>query len=470
MKMGGENTIIGRGLLPSYPVASAREHLSGQTGRVMFRTRPVVKRYHPAELLCERTGTLSGRDPDIIVMRRHHGVLIIEVKDWDFSSYIVDEKKRWRLKSNGSTIKSPVNQVIQYKENMFNLHIEHLLEYKIKDFRYWKVVSTAVYFHCETSNSINDLLISPFKQDHKYINFLKHNIAFIGQDDLNYDDFHDILLKSYLTGNPSILFHDNLYRSFLRYFKTVLHTKEDGVPIHYSAKQKELITSYPRHQRIKGVVGSGKTTVLAARAVSAHKRTSDKILILTFNMTLKNYIHDKISKVREDFIWGSFYITNYHNFIKAEMNNLGIQIEIPPEFEQFSETQKSEYFESNYFSNVNLFRDYHRKSRKYKVILIDEIQDYKRAWMDVIRDCFLEEDGEYVVFGDEKQNIYGNELENKDIKTNIIGAPSRLKDWFRPSPSVHKVIERFQEQLFEAKYEKDDFKINCNLTSKIEVV
>jgi hypothetical protein len=402
---------------------------------------------------------LNGDRPDIIVMRRHYGVLIIEVKDWNFSSYIVDEKKRWKLKSTGSTIKSPVDQVIQYKENMFNLHIEHLLENKIKDFRYWKIVSTAVYFHCETSNTIDDLLISPFEEDYKYLNFLKHNITFLGRDDLNSDDFNDFLLKSYLAGNQqSILFNDSLYKSFLRYLTPVLHTKEDGVPIHYSAKQKELITSCPRHQRIKGVVGSGKTTVLAARAVSAHKRTNDKVLILTFNMTLKNYIHDKMSKVREDFTWNSFYITNYHNFIKAEMNNLGIQIEIPHEFEKFSDSKKSEYFESNYFSNVNLFKDYQRKSRKYKVILIDEIQDYKRAWMDVIKDCFLEEDGEYVVFGDEKQNIYGNELENMDIKTNVVGAPSKLKDWFRPSPSIHRVIENFQEQLFEAKYEKDDFK------------
>jgi superfamily I DNA and RNA helicase len=176
-----------------------------------------------------------------------------------------------------------------------------------------------------------------------------------------------------------------------------------------------LIASKPRDQRIKGVVGSGKTTVMAARAVSSHLRTNDKALLLTYNITLKNYIHDKISKVREDFTWDNFYINNYHNFLTAEMNNLGIQITVPEGFNTWTQDEKSNFFEKEYYSNLKLFEERKSEIQRYKTILIDEIQDYKRPWMDIIKSCFLEPGGEYVLFGDEKQNIYDNELET--VKT-----------------------------------------------------
>ena len=74
----------------------------------------------------------------------------------------------------------------------------------------------------------------------------------------------------------------------------------------YSQEQQRIIYSQNKAQKIKGVVGSGKTTTLVARAVEAYKRIlkendNPKILILTFNITLKNYIHDKLNQVPEEF-------------------------------------------------------------------------------------------------------------------------------------------------------------------------
>lgn len=66
----------------------------------------------------------------------------------------------------------------------------------------------------------------------------------------------------------------------------------------YTTKQKRLIISSPKKQKVQGVAGSGKSLVLAARAVNALERTKGRILILTFNITLINYLHDRISDVR----------------------------------------------------------------------------------------------------------------------------------------------------------------------------
>lgn len=402
---------------------------------------------------------LNGDKPDIILMRKGYGVMIIEVKDWDLSNFYLDKAKKWKLKFTNAFIKSPIDQVLRYKDNLYNLHIENLLEKKIKNYKYWSLVSCAIYFHKADSSEIENLLVTPFKDDKKYSNFLKWNIDLLGYDNLNIDKISSVFKNRYIISNfSSQLFDSSLYDSFKRYFKPTFHSKDDGIAINFTEQQMRLSQSSANvEQRVKGVVGSGKTTVMAARAVNAHKRHNDKVLILCYNITLKNYIHDKINRVREDFTWDNFYINNYHNFLAAEMNNCGIEIKIPKNFEVYSPKQKSSFFENSYYSNKELFNGHEENITKYKTILIDEIQDYHRPWMDLIKENFLADDGEYIILGDEKQNIYDNELEEKDLKTNVKGKPNTLKDSFRSVKKIKDLAIKFQQQNFTSKYEIDNF-------------
>ncbi|MFV0157114.1 AAA family ATPase [Empedobacter falsenii] len=401
---------------------------------------------------------LNGDRPDIIIMKQGQGLLIIEVKDYNLNAYKLDEKKNWKVKNYDQKIKSPISQVLQYKDNLFNLHIEKLLQLKISDIKNFNTVKCAIYFHNARHKEIEDFLITPFNHDKKYLDFLKYNISLIGNDDLNSSSFNKILRDCYLISkNPSYYFTDEIYTSIKRFLNPPFHFKDQVKHnLIYSERQKEIIYagSYKKEQRIKGVVGSGKTTILAARAVQAVKRNNDNVLILTYNITLKNYIKDKISFVKEDFDWRNFYISNYHLFIKTELNNIGISIIVPDGFDEYSEEQKEDYFESNYYSNINLFKENHTKLRKYKAIFIDEIQDYKRPWMDILKNYFLEKDGEYVLFGDVKQNIYNNKTENKDISTNVRGV-IELKRSYRSDFKIQDLTINFQNEFFKDKYEID---------------
>lgn len=403
---------------------------------------------------------MNGDRPDIVIMRKGYGVMIVEVKDYKLNSYELDERKNWKVKNQSFTIKSPINQSLKYKDNLFELHIDNLLEKKIKDIRSFNIVSCAIYFHNSVQNEIEDFLIKPFKNDRRYQDFLKYNIDFIGRDNLNELDFNKLLRKRYLKADKvSFLFADDIYQSFKRFLKPPVHLREQGVDFNYSPKQRELIYEHnKKQQRIKGVVGSGKTTVLAARAVQAYKRTKGKVLILTYNITLKNYIHDKISEVREEFPWDAFVISNYHLFITTELNNLGIPIEIPSDFENFSEEKKDAFFENSYYSNIALFKKQKSNIHKYDVILIDEIQDYKRPWMEILKDCFLADNGEYVLFGDVKQNIYNNQIIGKDVATNVIGV-TELKRCFRSDFKIKDLAVQYQKDIFRDKYEVDTFNL-----------
>ena len=235
---------------------------------------------------------LNGDRPDVLIMREGNGVLVIEVKDWNLDNFTLNEKKKWVYTPNGSVVKSPIDQVLKYKNNLFDLHVDQLLQKKIFDVRHFNIVACAIYFHCASQNMVENLLINPFKSDNKYQAFLKYNIDLLGKDSLDEENFVKILEKHYMVpSRPSFFFTSDIYRNFKRLLTPTIHQRSEGKPYTYSPKQKDIIHTQTLEQRVKGVFGSGKTTVLAARAVQAYKRALNwtnypRVLILTFNITL----------------------------------------------------------------------------------------------------------------------------------------------------------------------------------------
>ena len=405
---------------------------------------------------------LNGDRPDVIIMREGNGVMVIEVKDWNLDNFALNEKKKWVYTHNNSIVKSPIDQVLKYKNNLYDLHVDKLLEKKINDIRHFRIVTCSVYFHCATQSKVESLLVNPYKEDRKYQDFLKFNIDLLGRDGLEEARFNEILQRRYLSKDKhSFLFTGDLYENFKRILWPSVHMKAQGVPYNYSPKQRDIIYSPTLEQRIKGVFGSGKTTVLAARAVQAYKRAlarnnTPRILILTYNITLKNFIHDKLMRVDETFPLESFIIINYHQFINAELNNLNIDVVVP---ENYPKEKVGEYLEQNYYSNISLFEENKAGIVKYDAVLIDEIQDYHRPWMEIIKNYFRDPQGDYVLFGDVKQNIYGQPTSQKDVVTNVRGV-NELKYCFRSDFKVRDLAQSFQSAIFRDKYDIDDFSEN----------
>ena len=413
---------------------------------------------------------LNGDRPDFIIMRKGYGVMIIEVKDWNLENFKLNENKKWIYSPNGSFVKSPIDQVLKYKNNLFDLHVDKLLEKKINNFRHFRIVSCAVYFHCASQKKIEDLLVTPYKEERKYQDFLKYNIDLIGKDGLYEDRFSTILQRRHLAKcQSSYLFTNDLYENFKRILSPTIHMKS-GIPYNYSKKQKEIIYGKQENgvikvqleQRVRGVFGSGKTTVLAARAVQAYKRAlsrnnNPRILILTYNITLKNFIHDKLMRVDETFPIENFIVINYHQFINAELNNLNVDMEIP---DGYPSDEVGEYLEQYYYSNISLFEAHKTEIVKYDAVLIDEIQDYHRKWMEIIKNYFRDPKGDYVLFGDVKQNIYGQPTFQKDVVTNVQGGVKEFRECFRSELKIKDLAHLFQENIFGEKYNIDNFTDN----------
>ena len=433
----------------------------------------------------------NGDRPDIVLMSPKGGIIIVEVKDWNLDLYSVDAKNKWvvNLRSRQQSVKSPFAQVFAYKKNFFDIHVNGLLEKSLKNDAFFKMIKTYVYFHHGDKVTIEGLYQAhldrlrnesrenedAFKR--KQIDFDRYERRREGISHAKHKFERDISLSLYKTNLTKIsfpitakesAFDESIYNEFKRLLDPPYHYASEGKPPNYTDKQSRLIQSIPgARTKICGLAGSGKTIVLAGRAVNAHKRHGGRVLILTFNITLRSYIHDKISAVREDFPWSAFDINNYHRFITAALNNSDAPIELPEELQYDGSNremarkvalQRNQYFEENYYSNLKVFEGAEIKT-KYETILIDEVQDYKPEWIKIIRSYFLEEGGEMILFGDEKQNIYKRALD-EERRSKVVegfGKWVQLTKSFRyaaESPII-PLIESFQKSFLLQNYEVD---------------
>lgn len=444
----------------------------------------------------------NGDRPDIVLISPKSGVIIIEVKDWNLDLYSVDEKNKWsvNLASGRQSIKSPFAQVFAYKKNFFDIHVNGLLEKNLKNDAFFKMINTYVYFHHGSKSAIDLLYESntnrlrdeareneeSFKRTEIEFNCYERRREGINRAKQKFErdmslSIHKANLKKikFPIAAKESVFDDSVYNEFKRLLNPPYHYASEGKPPNYTEKQRRLIQSASKARvKICGLAGSGKTVVLAGRAVNAHKRHGGRVLILTFNITLGSYIHDRISAVREDFSWSAFDINNYHRFITIALNNADIPIEAPEHLRydgtnrhmaQKISLQREQYFEDTYYSNTRVFEGA-EVNTKYDTILIDEIQDYKPEWIKIIRSYFLEENGEMLLFGDEKQNIYKRALD-EERRSKVVegfGRWEKLTKSFRyaaESPII-PLVESFQKTFLLQNYEVDsDESFQLSLTN-----
>lgn len=468
-----------------------------QTEGESFLLNELMKQFSDQEVEIYFRPFLNGDRPDIILMKKNVGVTIIEVKDRNLSKYEVDIDNKWHEKNSDRNIKSPFQQIFTYKENLFSLHINGLLEEKINNDYFYGRIQVFVYFHKASRDALKGFYANA--KNH-YVN-LTQNLSknrptnsFEAQKFNNEVDFikrkksqferdlrlaivSDTINKITLPPEDETgLFSESIYKEFQRYLQPPFHTLNEGKEITYTLTQQKYIESRPVHEKIRGVAGSGKTALMAKRAVDAHIRHGERVLILTYNLTLKSYIHDKISDVLENFKWDNFYIINYHEFFKQIANYVGIDIQlsdgVKKQLEKIFDPRerdriKEAYFEKMFYSNLSIFDEYADELDKYQSIFIDEIQDYKPEWIKLIRKYFTNDNSELVLFGDEKQNIYKRSLdvEKKFTTPQGFGEWKKLKQSIRQQENGNRVLnllKKFQKAFFSSKYELDEYETGRN--------
>lgn len=400
---------------------------------------------------------INGAKPDFIILRPNVGIMIVSVFEEDLSICQLDSNLR-QVRINRHNAEP---QIIESPYNLLETSQSLILE-SIKEF------SEAVVENSRNLGLVKKVLIcSKGSRQECIASFGDANyVTILGSDFLSNPSVAQRLFNETQFYYRTEYFNDIVVNRLKRTISPQWHTFSEGEHITLSSPQKRLSQSREgARQKISGVAGSGKTQVLATRAVNAQIRTGGDILILTFNIALVNYMKMRIGKIRADFPWDKIHIDHYHRFFRRHANQHRLHLAM------------NSYDSEDFFSSINddeLF--------KYDAIFIDEVQDFQSSWLHIIYRHFLKPGGEFVVFGDPKQDIYHR---GKDAQGNVLLGiiPGRWNQELSTghrftNPSLANLATDFQHEFFEptngisrislANSPNNEFKFNLLCYTNIE--
>ena len=322
--------------------------------------------------------------PDIVLASSNKGIYVINICN------------------EISQLREANNKVDAIKKNIYDLHLKSIKIDSVTSHRLFYVIKTCLFFPNNNKEEYEEELNS----------LIKDNEESEENNQNSYDikkEFNSLIplfpsddIANIIEKNTSKSFKYEYYDELIKIIIGHWHSYSEGdLNIHLSDRQKAIVNSDNKRIRIKGVAGCGKTQVVANRAVEQQLKTGEKVLIITFNISLIQYIKMRINQVPADFCTNKFEITNYHQFFKsmAKMYIPSAQRRIP----------------ITAYDSTNYFEGYKKIITKYKSIIIDEVQDFKTEWLTTLIKYFLDDDGYMTVFGDGEQNIYDRIIE-KDTK------------------------------------------------------
>ena len=221
------------------------------------------------------------------------------------------------------------------------------------------------------------------------------------------------------------------------------------------SRQLDLVNrESPKFLKICGSAGSGKTMILAAKAAKLLCEQK-RVLVLTFNITLINYIrnliHQNLNEISNDKIPSSinYSISWFHRFAKTNLVNLGWESDYKDLWDRSN--SPTDVLNNKMAALLKQLSDDESIPENYKfdAILIDEGQDFLPNWWDSVKP-FLAENGNAFFAYDFRQDVYnrlGAWQKEKFSMSGFVGRPNELKLAYRmPNayiPKIKKFIENF---------------------------
>ena len=360
---------------------------------------------------------LNGLCPDFIILNPCVGLVVIKVKDWNLGAM----SYRWEApqnsngpieltarKSSGKRFKtrSPVEQLLLYKEEILELYMSRLGA-QFKDNIKTRCISTA--------------LIMPETSDHQALTFIKPALKtwkertqqnffpIIGADTLSSGDIGKLIHGVVSTSGSWM--NNDLAEDLRLWLYEPRFKADQRKPLPLDTKQKTLATTRTKtgYRRIKGAAGSGKTLVLAARAANLMKEGKN-VLVITFNITLCNYLRDIASRHAQSVpaIQRKITFLNYHSWAKRICRVTDNQQRYRSLWHN-AESHLRQILEVDMPALVTSIYQNDPDAPKYDAILVDEGQDFIESWWQSLRLASVD-GGEMLLVADKTQNLYAREL------------------------------------------------------------
>ena len=398
---------------------------------------------------------LNGLCPDVVILHPRVGIGVFEVKNWDFSAmeYGVETHRNGKvhlfaIDHQGQKIsyikKNPVDQLLLYRKEIVDLYCPILSK---RD--YSVVVSCGLVLPSATIDDsirlFHPILKSRNRKIYAATEKEKHNS-------------YVIFTKENFTKKISETFPSGISRSGSKFMNPIIAEqlriwlvepdapKEQREPLIYNSQQQKFIRERTEtgFRRLRGPAGSGKSVVVAGRAATL-LRENKVVLIVTFNITLLNYLQDmavrEYPKIRTDATW-----INFHYLCRRICYGAGLDSSYADLFKDAK--ARGLAFPSNIdiCDLVNRALDI-AEPDQYDAILVDEGQDFNPLWWDILK-RLLRKDGEMLLCADTTQDIYdSSDLWTDDVmeKAGFKGKWAELKQTYRLPDNLIPLVNRFAE-------------------------
>ena len=388
--------------------------------------------------------------PDFILLNPKKGVIIIEVKDWNLNLDIY--KSGGYIKGTDGRLhkKDPVEQVETYKNCILKSDLNNSEDFVSKNNDYYGYIETVVYFH------------GPSKE--KALEFCTNNTYTKIWTDDDIDKINDInktLNKTQYTWALTVKeskynkdnMLENMVHQLIKNLQCADYNYERKVPFKLFKEQSDLANLKQNSiRRWGGVPGAGKSLVLAEKAARALKKDY-RVLILTYNITLRHYLKDLCSqqfglddrrKLKDN-----LSVLYFHEFLKIVAASYCIKL---PYSELYTYNNKDYDFTQDWIKCIEKFMELNplKDEFKYDYILIDEGQDFRGDWIRFLKKFYTQK-GELFIVYDKSQDIYehGIWIEDSEQIKNIgfKGKPGYLKISYRLPKEIVEKIELVRKEL-----------------------
>ena len=406
---------------------------------------------------------LNGLRPDVVLLNPFVGIAVFEIKDWNLSAmhyFSQGEKSPQLFAENNHGHKfsleknNPIRKIQQYKDEIYEIYCPRL------DERAGLAVITAGVIFTKSPRADVERLFRPIRASYQSMRVHPQYYPIAASEDVAEGRLDRIFPEYQRTSSAHMntTKADDL-RAWLRepYFG-----RQQRQPLQFDDTQYRLVSTRAPSgfRRIRGPAGSGKTVVLAARAAEL-AAVGKHVLVVTFNITLLNYVRDLSARhtTSRRVIRRQIEFLNFHYWCKRVCLENGFVEEYttlwrPSEVELDEaryEQQRDMALERDLAELVQRLYDEDEGQLlpKYDAILVDEGQDFQPSWWQALRRA-LAKDGEMILSADKTQDVYGTAVAWTDgamANAGFRGPWSRLDLSYRLPPRVVSIVSEFANEF-----------------------
>lgn len=355
---------------------------------------------------------MNGLCPDFVLLHPQRGIQIIEVKDWDLGSMPSrwDQTSErhpslWRQNPQGKWFRvkdEPIAKLKLYTDELMNLYCPRL---GVNLAGHFKGASPVIASCLAIPNASEERIRSFFSGAFYNGNINPTYCPMIGAGVLASGDIASAVP---FTRQGVYRLMQEQYAADLRHWLVEPQLRaEQRMPLPLDSRQKDIAETRTRtgYRRVRGAAGSGKSQVLAAKAAILSSQEKS-VLVVTFNITLGNYLRDMIQRggllYPQSKVLSRVTILNFHAWAKRvcigsgnadryyALWRGGKQNALNDALATLAQTILDEQGEAAY---------------RYDAVLVDEGQDFRLSWWNTLR-AATRKDGEMLLVADHTQDLY----------------------------------------------------------------